>query len=447
MKKTVESFGYRFLRDESGQAVVIVSVFMGLIALGFMAFAVDTGMLFREKRMVESAAQAAAVAAAEQAGSGQSSNEQAVANAMAKLNGFDTTLATNPATVTLSSPTTGNFTGGSYVQATVSMPIHTFFLGAFSKALANVPVSATAIAGGGGISSTCVCVSGNFSVSGGSTLDASGCGIYVNSAASGSISVSGGSTINASSLAGDSTGWDVPPPPYPPASSIYASGDTIKVPTVVQGLASTCSTTLPTAPAFNPSSCLTTNPGSGWKSPGTLTEGPTTAGGTICYGKGLTVGANGMTDTLTSGIYVINGGVLTFSSNKNLGGNGVFFYLTNGASLVMDGGSGVNLVAGGNMESNGSTAPGVGSYNGILIYQDPNDTAAMTITGGSNPYINGTIIAPTASLTISGGSSSGGMQGGFDVKNLTVTGGSVGATVGTSMGSLSTPSSAPTLVQ
>ena len=119
------------LRDESGQTLVFVAFFMGLLALGFVAFALDVGALFREKRMAQSAAQAAAVAAAEEVGYGNTANEQAVANAMAKLNGFDTTLATNPATVTLTAPATGNFTG-SYVQATVSMPIHTTFLGAFS---------------------------------------------------------------------------------------------------------------------------------------------------------------------------------------------------------------------------------------------------------------------------------------------------------------------------
>ncbi len=82
------------LRDESGQTLVFVAFFMGLLALGFVAFALDVGALFREKRMAQSAAQAAAVAAAEEVGYGNTANEQAVANAMAKLNGFDTTLAT-----------------------------------------------------------------------------------------------------------------------------------------------------------------------------------------------------------------------------------------------------------------------------------------------------------------------------------------------------------------
>ena len=115
MKKIGGHQSCGLLREESGQTVLFVALFLGLVALGFIAFALDAGVLFRAKRMAESAAQAAAVAAAEQMGVNNASNEQAVANGMAKLNGFDTTLSTNPATVTLTTPSTGNFTG-SYVQ-------------------------------------------------------------------------------------------------------------------------------------------------------------------------------------------------------------------------------------------------------------------------------------------------------------------------------------------
>ena len=456
MKKIVGSFGCRLLRDEDGQSVVIVSLFVGLLALGFMAFALDTGMLFREKRMAQSAAQAAAVAAAEQAGYGQTSNEQAVADAMAKLNGFDTTKTTDPATVTLSAPTSGNFTG-SYVQATVSMPIHTYFLGAFSKALATVPVSATAIAGGGVTSQTCVCVSGNFLLSGDGTLNttASGsnnsCGIFDNSTNSSSIQMNGGSHLNAMSLASAATGW------YPCNLGLSGqcndSGDTVNSSILIkQGVTSTCAPVLPAAPVFNPSSCLS-DPGSRWSNGGSLTEGPSTPGGTICY-KSLTVGGSGMYDTLNSGIYVIYGGELHFTGNGNtasngtpLGGNGVFFYLTNNASLVIDGGATVNLISGGATERNGGTALNLGSYDGILLYQVPGDANPITFGNGSTLYINGGIIAPSASVTFNGGSSATNYQGGFSVQNLTISNGAtVNALVDTNQGSLAVGGS-PTLVQ
>jgi Flp pilus assembly protein TadG len=440
MKKIGEPRARRLLGDESGQTVLFVAFFLGLVAVGFIAVALDVGVLFRAKRMAQSAAQAAAVAAAEQLGANDSSNEQAVANAMAKLNGFDTTLATNPATVTLTTPNTGNFTG-SYVQATVSMPIKTYFLGAFSSSMGTVPVSATAIAGGGVTSQTCVCVSNNFTLSGGSTLNANACGVFSSSSASGSISISGGATLDAISLAGDSTGW------YP---GITGSGDTINVPVadIVQGVNSTCTATTPAAPSFVPANCLN-DPGTGWLAPGSYPAwGPSSSSGTICY-KSLTVGANGRTtDTLNPGIYVIYGGELHFTGNPNLGGNGVFIYLTNGASLVMDGGVNVNLVSGGATEKGGGTAPSLGSYNGLLIYQDPSDSSAMTYTGGSSSFINGGIIAPASFLTIDGGSAATNLQGGISVKSLTITGGAyVKALVDTNEGSFTIYSADPKLVQ
>jgi Flp pilus assembly protein TadG len=432
------------LRDESGQTVVFVAFFMAVLALGFVAFALDVGELFREKRMAQSAAQAAAVAAAEEVGYGNTSNKQAVADAMAKLNGFDTTLATNPATVVLKTPLSGNFTG-SYWQATVSMPIHTTFLGAISHGMITVPVSATAIAGGGISTQTCVCTTGTFSITNGSTLDAPGCGVFNNSSSSSSIQMSGGSTLTASSLGGASTGW------YP--GNITGNGDTINVPTadIVQGVSTSCTPTLPAAPSY--SSCAT-DPGGSY---GTFIWGPATASSTICY-KALTVGANGSTCTLKPGIYVITTGALHFESGatclvgsgmcSNNGGNGVFFYLTGTASLVIDNGANVNLVSGGATESGGGTAPVVGAYDGVVVFQDPNDSSAMTLSGGSSSYMNGAIIAPNAALTISNGSSTAVMEGGISVNSLTLTGGAVvKAILDTNEGSLAVYSSKPKLVQ
>src|ERR1700761_1885634 len=53
----------RFWKDESGQAFVMAVLFMTFL-LAFMALAVDVGVLFRAKRNVQAAADAAALAAA-----------------------------------------------------------------------------------------------------------------------------------------------------------------------------------------------------------------------------------------------------------------------------------------------------------------------------------------------------------------------------------------------
>jgi hypothetical protein len=199
---------------------------------------------------------------------------------------------------------------------------------------------------------------------------------------------------------------------------------------------------MPTAPTY--SSCVA-DPGGSY---GTFTWGPASASSVICY-NALTVGANGSTCTLNPGIYVINGGELHFesgaSNHSNLGGNGVFFYLTGTASLVIDNGANVNLVAGGATESGGGTAPTVGSYNGIVVYQAAADTQTVQIQGGSSTFMNGALYAPGANIDMANGSG-GTIEGGIVASSLTMAGGAIlNATTDTNEGSLSIGS--PKMVQ
>ena len=38
------------LKDEEGQAIILVAVFMGLLMMGFLAMALDVGYLFAQKK-------------------------------------------------------------------------------------------------------------------------------------------------------------------------------------------------------------------------------------------------------------------------------------------------------------------------------------------------------------------------------------------------------------
>jgi hypothetical protein len=415
------------VQDESGQAVVVVAVFMGLVAIGFLALALDAGYLFRERQMVQTAADAAAVAAAEEVATGNSGNKQTVANAVAKLNGFDTTLAKNPAVVTFPAPS-GNFTGGSYVAVTVSKPIPTFFMAAFSSRLATQTVSATATAGGGQLSPTCICLNGTsgttLSLSNGSKLVASGCGIVDNSNASNAVTVSGRSSITSSSLGlSSSSTWNSSNVSTWNSSQVIGNSSVtlngVANAAPVPGVSS-CSAPLP--PPITPTGCATTDPGASY---GTWTFGPGSSSGTICY-QNLSVGANGSTCTLNPGIYVITGALHFYGKPgySNLGGNGVFFYLTSTASLTIDSGANVNLVAGGTAQSGGGRAPSLGAtYDGIAIYQASGNASALAIQGGSSSYIGGAIYAPSAAVSVGNGSSMTFPIGGVYAKSLSVTGG------------------------
>jgi hypothetical protein len=379
-----------FWKEDKGQSLVLTAIFMGVVSLGFLALAVDTGMLFREKRIAQSAANAAAMGAATELAAGRSSNEQAVANELTTLNGFSTT----PALTTLTSL---NGVSSQYVQATVSKSVPTYFLGAFNKNLATVSVGATAVAGGGASSSTCICLEGtsgeDLNMNNAGVINAPNCGVVVDSTSSNAAVLNDGGYIKALSFGVVSTSWEDSGSDW-----INTNGN---IQYTVTGV-SACAPSMPTPPSYNSGSCTQSVGGSyvagGWTFG---TGGATTVN---CYAN-MTVGANGVTDTINPGIYVITG-YLTFDAGanglSNKGGNGVFFYLPSGASLTIQNGANLNLVAGGNSESGGTTAPSTG-YNGILLYQQTGNSNAITIQGGATSYINGALFAPSAPLEISNG--------------------------------------------
>jgi hypothetical protein len=162
--------------------------------------------------------------------------------------------------------------------------------------------------------------------------------------------------------------------------------------------------------------------------PGGASPTITQSGSVVCYNS-LTVGTNGDKVNLNPGIYVINGGSLHFESGSgnasNTGGSGVFFYLVGNASLTIDNGANVNL-----------TAPTSGTYSGILIFQDPADTQALSIQGGSNTSFNGAIYAPSSNVNLANGSSNA-ISADLVAKTLTMAGGgTLSSTASSNFGSL-----------
>jgi Flp pilus assembly protein TadG len=400
------------LREESGQTTAIVALMLGTFLLGFVALGVDVEYLFHAKRMAQTAADAAAVAAGEESGNGAAS-EQIAANAMAKLNGFDTTLAAQPATVTLSTPTSGNYSGSTaYVQAIVSQPVPTYFIAVLNHQ-PTFTISARAVAGNGLTSPTCVCLEGtsgvDLTVSNGSRFSAPSCGITVDSTSSNAVGVTGSSTLSAISLGIASNTW---------TTANVSGGGTTANTKVVTGISTLCGPAMPPPPAYNASQC-TADPSSFYGGGVSFIVGPGSAhstlqtGNLVCYNS-LTVGANGDAVNLNPGIYVINGGQLNFLSGyggySNTGGNGVFFYLVGNASLTISNGANVNL-----------TAPSSGTYSGDLIFQNPTDTKAIAINGGSSTTFDGAIYAPSSMMTVSNGA--GSILADIVAQTLTIQGG------------------------
>lgn len=384
--------------------VVMLSIFL----LGFIALGVDVGFLFHTKRMAQAAADAAAVAAAEEASSGNSANEQTVANAMAKLNGFDPGATINPATVTLSTPTTGNYAGSSsYIQAVVSKPEPTFFIGMADHSAGSVTVTARAVAGGGLSSPTCICLEAptgqGLSMSNNGQISAPQCGVTVDSNGSNAVGVTGSATLSALSLGTVSNTWNN-------SSNINNNGVITSSTKIVQGISTQCKPAL-TAPALPNGLPCYNNPIAGWTQANNYTgkytlpmSGETIINNTVCFNSLDTSQSSSV--TFSPGYTYYIKGNFTTGGGSPLSGNGVTFYV----------GGTVNFANG--VTSNLS-APTVNGVPQTLFYAMGN---SVTIQGGSNSTFSGLVYAPNAAVTLNNGTGTT-LTMDFVAQTLTMAGG------------------------
>ncbi len=400
----------QLIREESGQSTMLIVVFIAIFLLGFMAIGLDVGLLFHEKRMAQTAADAAAVAAAEESSSGNSSNEQTVANAIAKINGFDPGASTNPATVTLSTPTTGNYSGNSsYIQAVVSKPFPTFFLAAFNNSKSLLQVSARAVAGGGLSSPTCVCVEAptgqGLNMSNNASIYAPNCGVTVDSSSNNAVGIVGSASLSALSLGTVSNTWDN-------SNNVNNNGTISSTTKVIQGITTACnpSVTPPTLPNGLP--CYS-NPIQGWTAANNYTgaytlplSGETTSSNIVCYTSLDTSQSSSV--TFSPGYTYYIQGNFTTGGGSPLTGNGVTFYV--GGTINIANGVTSNL-----------SAPTVNNVPQTLFFAMGN---SVTIQGGSSSNFSGLVYAPNAAVTLNNGTGTN-LTMDFVAQTLTMAGGAV----------------------
>ena len=391
--------------NERGQALAITALAVTLL-MGFAGLAVDMGALRYQKRLQQTAADAAAIAgAANMAGSETSAGIIAGAQSASATNGFTdntggVTCTNNPAalgciTVTvnvppLSGPHAGN-TGCSpapscYVEVLVTAVQPTFFMKAMGVGSRTVTARAVATnTSGGGPSNGCAWTLGQpaksigVDVQGSVILNAPTCGIADN----GNFDRTGGAlTVKAGtfSVSGTDTGHGTGTVTCGPDQTA-ANCPTYNAPVAANPLAS-----LPT-PCSLGYTCTGGSAATAVNntfSPGTYSS--------ISVGPGNT--------TFNPGIYIIDGssGGLNIGANAVVTGTGVMFYFTNGSTVSTNGTATVNLTA--PSATNCPSCPT--QYDGILFYQDPADTNT-----GVNPS-TGTGKCPPGSL---GGPSLGGNSG------------------------------------
>lgn len=358
------------LLAEDGQTVIL-AVFCMSVLLGFLALAVDVGLLFHARRVAQTAADSGAIAGAEEINYGDVTE---AAQADAARNGVSN--GVQGASVTVNHPpASGPYAGNTaYVEVITSQPQPTYFMNVFGRSSVNVVGRAVATPTP---VQNCIYTLNptgtDMGLSGGADVQMPGCGIIDNSGSTTALQVTGNSTLTASTI-GIVGGYSIS------NGSVINPNPSIAVSPTSDPLA------LLQPPAFSTSSCL---PNPNYGGGVTYTVG---SGGTMCF-SGLSV-AGGSTLTFNPGIYVING-TFSVSGGAALSGSGVTFYLPQGGSVSISGGGILNL-----------KAPTSGPFNGILFYEDRSDTQSGLISGGANSTLQGIIYFPNAGLTLSGGTDS-----------------------------------------
>lgn len=379
----------RIRKDESGQ-VLVMTVLSMVVLLGFMALALDVSLLFRAKRNLQIAADAAATAGAlDYYYNSDITNAKAVAKTAATNNGY--TDGVDGASVHINIPAQyGGYAGVSgTVEAVISKPSPTVFMRIFNRTSMNVAVRG--VAGTPLISDSCVWImnptaSDSLHLQGNSTINAPNCGIYVNSNSGSAVKVTGNSnSYNGPDLGvvGGYTGHNTAP-----------TGITTGV----------GATSPPITDAFTgpvpPGGCTTTD-STTTSFGGTYTS--QSAGSVVCFTKAVTL-TNGASLPGTAGdgvVYVFqNGLTIGVGATVNIGSATYdpvtkTFLNTLGATIDLYGGT-LNQLSNSILNV---YAPTSGTYNGIAILQPTNNTGQLQVQFGSNDeYIDGMIVAPAAQV-------------------------------------------------
>jgi len=200
----------KLVRDEAGQTLVFTALLMCCL-MGFMALAIDMGVLFRTQRRLQVAADSAAVAAAladhyvmtvTGCGTGVSSIDCAAYKA-ANDNGV-----TNTGSITVNNPPSyGSHSGTEYIEVIIGQSNPTFFMATFNALMpggssnsSSMTVGARAVAG---IVPSQLCAyalsktaEGAVEVQGSAQIDTPGCVLQIDSNNAAALCTTGGASVN-----------------------------------------------------------------------------------------------------------------------------------------------------------------------------------------------------------------------------------------------------------
>jgi hypothetical protein len=374
-------------KNETGQALVLTALSL-FVLIGFAGLGIDMGVLRYERRLQQTAADAAAIAGANDIRYSSGTGVVGAGKDAASKNGF--TDSVNNVTVTINhnpGPTTGPHTGNpNYVEAFVTAVQPTYFMRIFNVPSKTVTTRAVAtLVGENSTSPGCVYTLGppgtgvGVTTGGTPTVNAPTCGFYDagNFTTNGSrVDISAGNigVVGTDRNNGGGTVTCAASTTNCPVTGVAPTGDPLSF------LAPPCSPCSGGA-NLNISSSQTV-------SPGTYSSISIT-GGTVDFQPGTYI-VNG-NFTLNGNAIVCNSTNIDCSGMPTSANSGVTFYIDNGGSISINGTSTVQF-----------TAPNSGTYAGILFYQDPSDTSTATLNGTNSSFYQGGLYFPGTQLTFGG---------------------------------------------
>jgi len=366
-----------FSRNERGNALVIAATTLPLV-IAAAAISIDTVQVSLAKRQLQRSADSSALAGAH-ALVQQREVAPSVYHDLALNN--DVNLSVSP--TIQNAPTAGPYAGNlRAVRVVLSAERPVPFISVFWAATMNVTAEATAAIVYAGQFCVLSLETGNttgITFAGNSTVNL-GCGVMSNSRSASAVSAGGSATVIASPVA--AVGGVLPSGAYvgttnllpysPPQPDPYAS---LPEPTVPAN----CQNEYGVQPNQDAPTPTLSSPG------------------VYCF-RGMNIKG---TVTLPPGVYIIDGGALSFGSQANVTGTGVSFVLTS-RTATSDPSSIADVSINGNAVLN-LTAPTSGTYAGVLMYQDRRARLATSqINGNSASTFHGGFYFPARVLTFNG---------------------------------------------
>jgi Flp pilus assembly protein TadG len=337
----------------SGNVAIIFALTLPVV-VGGAGLGVETSYWYYSSLKLQAVADAAAYAGAlEKVTGSDTPTIVSAATLSATSNGFSTSTGTIEV---FTPPTSGPNVAKKAVEVKVHQNLDRLFTAIFSQT--PVPEQARAVALITDASKCCVCAlnrsaSKALLFSGSATTKLTGCSVMSNSTASDAIKLQGSANLQADCL-------------------ISAGGVSLSNP-----VTTVCANPITQAmPAADPFGALPTPQSTTPCQDDTL---KTLQPGTYC--KGLTLKGN---VTLSPGVYVIQSGDFTASSNAQISGDGVIIYLAGSSRVSMNGTASVKL-----------SAPTSGTYSGVLFYGDrANLGGSNTLNGTADSLLTGALYFP-----------------------------------------------------